>query len=79
LALKSVHSSEKEGSQVNRLREAREARLLSRSELAQKANLSIATINKIEQGKNGRPTLTTMRKILNALGIPPEKRELVFP
>lgn len=63
----------------NKLREHREARLLSRSELAQKADLSIATINKIEQGKNGSPTLTTMRKILNALGIPIDKRELVFP
>jgi transcriptional regulator with XRE-family HTH domain len=64
---------------TNRVRELREERLISRSELAQRAGLSISTINRIEQGKNGRPTLTTMRKILNALGIPPEKRELVFP
>jgi len=64
---------------VNKLKEIREAQLLSRSELAQKADLSIATINKIEQGKSSHPTLTTMRKILRALGIPPEKRELVFP
>jgi transcriptional regulator with XRE-family HTH domain len=62
----------------NRVREIREAKLISRSELAQRASLSISTINRIEQGK-AHPTLTTIRKILAALGIPPEKRELVFP
>jgi transcriptional regulator with XRE-family HTH domain len=51
---------------------------MTRAELAQKAGLSISTINKIEQGK-ANPTLTTLRKILSALNIPPEKRDLVFP
>ena len=64
---------------ANKVREFREDQLISRSELAQRSGLSISTINRIEQGKNGSPTLTTMRKILNALGMPPEKRELVFP
>jgi transcriptional regulator with XRE-family HTH domain len=62
----------------NRVKDFREAKLMTRAELAQKAGLSISTINKIEQGK-ANPTLTTLRKILSALDIPPEKRDLVFP
>ncbi len=64
---------------INKVKEFREDQLISRSELAQRSGLSISTINRIEQGKSPHPTLTTMRKILKALGIPPEKRELVFP
>lgn len=65
--------------ETNSVRKFREDQLISRAELAQRSGLSISTINRIEQGKNGRPTLTTMRKILNALGISPDRRELVFP
>lgn len=63
---------------MNRVKKFREELLMTRAELAQKAGLSISTINRIEQGK-AHPTLTTIRKILSALGIPPGKRELVFP
>lgn len=62
----------------NKVKEFREEKLISRSELAQMSSLSISTINRIEQGK-AQPTLTTMRKILNALGVPREKKDLVFP
>jgi transcriptional regulator with XRE-family HTH domain len=63
---------------MNRVKEFREELLMTRAELAQKAGLSISTINRIEQGK-AHPTLTTIRKILDAFGVPPGKRELVFP
>ncbi|MDI6703376.1 MAG: helix-turn-helix transcriptional regulator [bacterium] len=63
---------------VNNLKSFREKMLISRSELAAKSGLSVSTINKIEQGK-ASPTLTTMRKILNGLGLSPKDRELVFP
>ncbi|MBU0567619.1 helix-turn-helix domain-containing protein [bacterium] len=62
----------------NKVREIREEKLMSRSELAVEANLSISTLNRIEQGK-AYPSLTTMRKILNALGVPREKKNSVFP
>lgn len=51
---------------------------MTRADLSQKCGLSISTINRIEQGK-AHPTLTTVRKILDALGVPPSKREIVFP
>ncbi|MBU0567621.1 helix-turn-helix transcriptional regulator [bacterium] len=62
----------------NKVKEIREEKLISRSELAQMSSLSISTINRIEQGK-AQPSLTTMRKILNALGVPRERKEMVFP
>lgn len=67
-----------EKGKVNNVREFREKMLISRSELAKASGLSVSTINKIEQGK-ASPTLTTIRKILNGLGLSPEDRELVFP
>ncbi|HAV42793.1 TPA: XRE family transcriptional regulator [bacterium] len=63
---------------ATRLQKYREELLMTRAELSQKSGLSISTINRIEQGK-ARPTLTTIRKILEVLGVPPSKRELVFP
>ncbi|MDI6703375.1 MAG: helix-turn-helix transcriptional regulator [bacterium] len=63
---------------MNKVREFREKRLMTRSELAKAADLSISTIARIEQGKDERPSIRTIRKILSALEIPPEKKELVF-
>ena len=63
---------------MSNLQKYREKLLMTRAELSQKTGLSISTINRIEQGK-ARPTLTTIRKILEVLGIPPSKRELIFP
>lgn len=62
----------------NKVRELREKKLMSRGELALQANLSISTVNRIEQG-NAYPRLTTMRKILSALEIPREKKDIIFP
>jgi transcriptional regulator with XRE-family HTH domain len=61
----------------NNLREIREARLISRAELARRTGLSVVTIERIEQGETCR--LESMRKILDVLGIPVIKKELVFP
>jgi DNA-binding XRE family transcriptional regulator len=63
---------------MNKVKKFREELLMTRAELAQKAGLSISTINRIEQGK-AHPTLTTIRKILKAFDLPPQKRELIFP
>lgn len=50
----------------NALKEIRESRLMSKSELAQKAQISPITVSRIEKGLPCR--LETMRKIILALG-----------
>lgn len=61
----------------NYLRQIREDRMISKSELAQKAGLSVLTIDRIERGYHCRHA--TKRKILEALEIPIEERHKVFP
>ena len=61
----------------NRLREIRESRLMSKSELARKAGVSSVTVDRIERGEICR--LDTMRKIILALGFPIEEKQKVFP
>lgn len=51
------------------LKVLREKLLISRSELARKASLSVATLDRIEKGKPCR--LDTKRKIVEALGFNP--------
>lgn len=51
-----------------RLRELREVRNLSLRALAQKAGVAVSFLSKIESGR-GSPTLATLLKILEALGI----------
>jgi len=53
----------------NPLKVLRERLLISRSELARKASLSVMTLQRIEQGKPCR--LDTKRKIVKALGFNP--------
>lgn len=60
----------------NRLKEIRESRLLSKSELARLAGVSAVTIDRIERGEECR--METKRKILMALGIRLEDRAMVF-
>ena len=50
----------------NSLKEIRESRLMSKSELAREANVSPITIARIEKGMSCR--METKRKILLALG-----------
>ena len=60
----------------NRLKEVRESRLMSKSELARKAGVSSLTIDRIERGEQCR--LETMRKIILALGYSLDEKEKVF-
>ena len=60
----------------NPLRKFRESLMISKAELARKANISPLTIARIEQGKPCRTD--TKRKILLALGMKISDREKVF-
>lgn len=60
----------------NRLKEVRESRMMSKSELARKAGVSTLTIDRIERGEQCR--LETMRKIILALGYSLDEKEKVF-
>ena len=62
---------------TNKLREYRTKNLISKSELARTAGVSLVTIDRIEKGYDCR--IGTKRKILEALGLKVEDRELVFP
>ncbi|MBP1719393.1 MAG: family transcriptional regulator, partial [Deltaproteobacteria bacterium] len=57
---------EKEGKR-NYLKSYREKVFISRAELARKAGISAATIDRIEKG--GKCRLETKRKIIQALGL----------
>jgi DNA-binding XRE family transcriptional regulator len=60
----------------NNVRTIRESKLLSKAELARKANVSSLTIDRVERGEPCR--LETMRKIILALGFSLEEKEKVF-
>ena len=51
------------------LRRLREAKRLSQEKLARLADVANNTIVKIEAGKNQNPTLDTLKKISEALGV----------
>ncbi len=59
------------GKKANVFRRLREAQMLSKTELARKAGLSVLTIDRVEQGKSCR--ISTQRKILAALGLTPSE------
>ncbi len=60
----------------NALKEIRESRLMSKAELANKANISPITVSRIEKGLPCR--LETMRKIILALGFELHEKEKIF-
>lgn len=60
----------------NNVRTMREARLMSKSELAKAADLSIPTIDRVEKGYPCR--METKRKIIKALGLSLDERSTVF-
>lgn len=62
---------------ASRLKELRENRMISRSELARKARVSTLTIARIERGEPCRKD--TKRKILAAFGLKPLDKDKVFP
>lgn len=60
----------------NSLRRLRESLMISKAELARKANVSAATIARIEQGRECR--IETKRKIVLALGYTISEKNKVF-
>ena len=60
----------------NRVKAIREARLMSKSELARKAGVSPLTIDRVERGEQCR--MDTMRKIILALGYSLDDKDKVF-
>ncbi len=64
-------------SNKNNLKNIREARLISKMELARLAGVSAATIERVEQGENCR--METRRKIILALGYTLADKHKVFP
>ena len=61
---------------TNSLREIRESFMISKTELAKKANISSITLARIEHGKPSR--MDTKRKILLALGLKISEKNKVF-
>jgi len=61
---------------TNHLREIRESLMISKTELARKANISSITLTRIEEGKPSR--MDTKRKILLALGLKISEKNKVF-
>lgn len=66
----------KPAAQKNRLRETRIQKMMSKAELARRANLSVLTIDRVEKGLGCR--MDTKRKILEALGLSLADRVRVF-
>lgn len=60
----------------NKVRELREAQLMSKAELARKAGVSVLTIDRVEMGKDCR--MDTKRKIILALGFKLSEKDNVF-
>ncbi len=60
----------------NNVRKIREAKMLSKAELARLAGISPLTLDRIEKGKDCR--LATKRKILLALGLTIEQKHTLF-
>lgn len=62
--------------QENSVKKFREAKMLSKAELARLAGISPLTLDRIEKGKDCR--LATKRKILLALGLTIEQKNTLF-
>jgi ribosome-binding protein aMBF1 (putative translation factor) len=64
------------GAHPNNVRRARIDRMMSKAELARRANVSVLTIDRVEKGYGCR--MDTKRKILEALGLTLADRVRVF-
>lgn len=62
--------------QNNNVKRLREAKMLSKTELARMAGISPLTLDRIEKGKSCR--MATKRKILVALGLKITQKNRVF-
>jgi DNA-binding XRE family transcriptional regulator len=61
---------------TNSIKEIRESLVISKTELARKANISSITLTRVEQGNPSR--MGTKRKILLALGLKLSDKNKVF-
>ncbi len=61
---------------MNHVREIRESKMMSKAELARKAQVTVQTIHRIENGGDCR--LDTKRKIILALGYKLSNRARIF-
>lgn len=75
-AARRTTTPKKVGDKPNNLRKVRMERMLSKAELARRANISVLTIDRIEKGFGSR--LDTKRKLLEALGLSLADRASVF-
>ncbi|HJK97758.1 MAG TPA: helix-turn-helix transcriptional regulator [Polyangiaceae bacterium LLY-WYZ-14_1] len=66
----------KAGRKPNNVRKLRIERMMSKAELARRANLSVLTVDRVEKGYGCR--MDTKRKILEALGLSLDARVSVF-
>jgi ribosome-binding protein aMBF1 (putative translation factor) len=60
----------------NNVRKLRTERMMSKAELARRAGISVLTVDRVERGMSCR--MDTKRKILEALGLKPQDRVMVF-
>ena len=61
----------------NNVKKIREELLMSKSELARKGGISVLTIDRIEKGMSCR--VSTMRKVILALGYKLQDKKKIFP
>ena len=61
---------------TNNVRKCRMERMMSKAELARRAGISTLTVDRVERGMSCR--MDTKRKILEALGLSPQDRTMVF-
>ena len=61
----------------NKLKDYREQHLISKTELARDAEISLVTLDRIEKGFDCR--LSTKRKIIEALGLNIDNKDEIFP
>lgn len=61
---------------INSVKKIRESKMMSKAELARKANVTVQTIDRIEKGNDCR--LDTKRKIIMALGYNLADRAEIF-
>lgn len=64
------------GKSKNNVRKLRMERMMSKAELARRAGLSTLTVDRVERGMPCR--MDTKRKILEAMGLRPSDRVMVF-
>lgn len=76
-AKQSSAQRKKEKPKPNNVRKLRMERMMSKAELARRAGISTLTVDRVERGMNCR--MDTRRKIIEALGLKPSDRKMVFP